>query len=100
MRCLVAVAASVAMLVAQVPSMPAFAQSAPPAPQATTQSSVFSAAFKAFPSGGEPLSMRIADLITANPKLATELVIYMRSAQGLSRAQMVAAEQGLAAAAD
>jgi len=44
--------------------------------------------------------MRIADLITANPKLATELVIYMRSAQGLSRAQMVAAEQGLAAAAD
>jgi hypothetical protein len=100
MRCLIAVTASVAMLVAQVPLVPAFGQSAPPAPQAATQNPVIEATFKAFPNGGEPLSMRIADLLVANPKLATELLIYMRNAQGLSRAQKVAAEHGLAAAAD
>jgi hypothetical protein len=101
MRSLIAVTASVALLAAQVPSVPAFAQSAPPAPQTASQVSVFAVAFKAFPSGGDPLSMRIADLITANPKLAPELVVYMRNnAQSLSRAQKVAAEHGLAAAAD
>src|ERR1700737_1564693 len=101
MRSLIAVAASVAMLVAQVPLIPAFGQSAPAAPQASVQpSAVINATFKAFPNGGEPLSMRIADLIAANPKLAAEFVVYMRDAQGLSRAQKVAAEHGLASAAD
>jgi hypothetical protein len=100
MRSLIAVTASVALLLAQVPPMPASAQNAVPGQQATTQSPVVAATFKAFPNGGEALSMRIADLITANPKLATEFVIYMRNAEGLNRAQKVAAEQGLAAAAD
>jgi hypothetical protein len=101
MRSLIAVAASVAMLAAQVPFRPAFGQSPPPAPQATIQpSAIIDATFKAFPNGGEPLSMRITDLIAANPKLAAEFVVYMRSAQGLSRAQKLAGEHGLAAAAD
>jgi len=44
--------------------------------------------------------MRIADLIAANPKLAPELVAYLQSTQGVNRAQKLAAEHGLAAAAD
>jgi hypothetical protein len=100
MRSLIAITASVAMLLAQVPSVPAYAQNALPTQQATIPSPVVAATFKAFPSGGEALSMRIADLITANPKLAPEFVVYMRNAEDLNRAQKVAAEQGLAAAAD
>jgi hypothetical protein len=100
MRSLIAITASVAMVMAQVPVVPAYAETTSPAPQVASQNSVIAATFKAFPSGGEALSMRIADLIAANPKLATELVIYMRNAQGLNRAQKVAAEHGLATAAD
>jgi hypothetical protein len=36
----------------------------------------------------------------SNPKLATELVIYMRNTPSLNRAQKLAAEHGLAAALD
>lgn len=86
MRSLIAITAAVAMVVAQVPLVPAFAQSASPASQTATQNPVIAAAFKAFPSGGEPLSMRIADIITANPKLAADLVVYIRNGRGLSRA--------------
>jgi len=100
MRSLIAVTASVAMLVAQVPLAPAFGQSAPPAPQATSQYPIVAATFNAYPKGGDPLSKRIANLIVANPKLAPEFVIHMRNADGLSREQKLAAEQGLAAAAD
>jgi hypothetical protein len=102
MRSLIAITASVAMLVAQVPLVPAFGQTAPPAPQAAAQSqnSVVSATLNDFPNGGDALSARIADLIIANPKLATDFVTYIRNAQGLTREQKVAVEQGLAAAAD
>jgi hypothetical protein len=100
MRSLIAITASVAMLVAQVPLVPAFAQSAPPAPRATTQYPIVGQTFNAFPNGGDPLSERIAALIVANPKLAPEFVIYMRNAEGLTQPQKLAAEQGLAAAAD
>jgi hypothetical protein len=100
MRSVVAIIASVAMLVGQVPLVPAFGQSASPAPQASMANPVMAETFKAFPSGGDPLTRRIADLITANPKLAPEFVIYMRNAKDLSKAQTTAAEQGIAAAAD
>jgi hypothetical protein len=100
MRSLIAVTASVTMLLGQVPLVPAYAQSAPPAPQAATQYPIIAATFNAFPNGGDPLSTRIANLIIANPKLAPEFVIYMRNTEGLSKAQKLAAEHGLAAAAD
>jgi hypothetical protein len=100
MRSLIAVTTSVAMLLGQVPLVPAFAQSAPPAPQATSQYWIIAVTFNDYPNGGDPLSTRIADLIIANPKLAPEFVTYMRNTEGLSRAQKLAAEHGLAAAAD
>jgi hypothetical protein len=100
MRSLIAIAASVAMLVAQMPLVPAQAETAPPAPKVVSENSVIAQAFKAYPNGGDRLSKQIAGLITTNPKLAPDLVIYMRNAAGLNRAQKLAAEQGLAAAAD
>ena len=101
MRSLIAVTASVAIVVAQMPTLPAYADIASPAAQVAKQDSTLIAeAFKAFPSGGDPLSMRLADIIVANPKLAADLAIYLRSTEGLSRAQKLAAEHGLATAAD
>src|SRR5262249_54735829 len=100
MRSLIAITASVAMLLAQTPVAPVSAETTPPAPQVASQNSVFAEAFKAFPNGGDGLSKRLADIILANRKLAPDLVIYMRNAPGLNRAQKLAAEHGLAAAAD
>jgi hypothetical protein len=101
MRPLIAMVASVAMLAAQVPLTPARAQTAPaPAPQVVSENSVIAKAFKAYPNGGDALSKDIKALILSNPKLAPDVVIYIRNAQGLNRAQKLAAEQGVAAAAD
>jgi hypothetical protein len=83
-----------------MPAVPGYAETVPPAPQASTQNAVFSEMFKAYPKGGEALSKQVASLLMTNPKLAPDLVIYMRNTQGLNRAQKLAAEQGLAAAAD
>jgi hypothetical protein len=75
------------------PFVPAYAENSAPTPNADSQVSVFEATFKAFPSGGDPLSTRISDMITANPKLAAQLAIYMREhPQTLNRAQKLAAE--------
>jgi hypothetical protein len=100
MRSLIAITASVAMLMAQVPLVPARAETSPPAPQVVSENSVIAQAFKAYPNGGDALSKNITGLILSNPKLAPDLVIYMRNSQVLNRAQKLAAEQGLAAAAD
>jgi hypothetical protein len=100
MRGLIAIVASAAMVVAQVPLVPAYAETLPPAPQVVGENSTIAQTFKAFPNGGEALSKQIAKLLVANPKLAPDLVIYMRNTQGLNRAQKLAAEQGLASAAD
>jgi hypothetical protein len=99
MRSWIALTTAVALVVTQVP-LPASAQNAPTATQVAVQSPSIATTFKAFPSGGDALKMRIADLIIANPKLAPELVVYMRNAPDLNRAQKVAAEHGLATAAD
>ena len=100
MRSLIAITASVAMLMAQVPLAPARAETAPPLPQVVNENSVIAQTFKAYPNGGDGLSKNITGLILSNPKLAPDLVIYMRNAQGLNRAQKLAAEQALATAAD
>ena len=108
MRSVIAVVSSVAMLVAQVPATPAFAQSAVSpaalqrvnlnAAQAGPQNPVIAEAFQAFPKGGDPLSKRIADIIAKDPKLAVALVKFVQTAPGLSTDQKLAAERGLAAA--
>src|SRR3954462_6884394 len=100
MRSLVAMTTLLAMLVVQAPIAAARADTTPPAAQAPAQNSVIAAAFKPHPNGGEALSKQVAGLIISNPKLAPELVIYMRNTPGLNRAQKLAAEQGLAVAAD
>jgi hypothetical protein len=100
MRSLVAMTALLAMLVEQVPIAPARADTTPPAVQVPAQDSVIAAAFKAYPNGGEALSKQVAGLIMSNPKLAPDLVIYMRNTPSLNRAQKLAAEHGLAVAAD
>jgi hypothetical protein len=99
LRSVIAVVIGILMVSVQVLA-PAFGQTIPAAQTASQNNASFDAIFKAFPSGGEPLSMRIADLIVANPKLAPELVAYLQSTQGLNRAQKLAAEHGIAAAAD
>ena len=98
-RSVIAVVVGILMVSEQVLA-PAFGQTIPAAQTTGQNNASFDAIFRAFPSGGEPLSMRIADLIVADPKLAPELVAYLQSTQGLNRAQKLAAEHGLAAAAD
>jgi hypothetical protein len=111
MRSMIAVVSSVALVVAQIPPTPAFAQSAV-SPQQVLQSArlnpaqagaynpAIAEAFLAFPKGGELLSKRIADLIVKDPKVALDLVKYVRETPGLNSAQKLAAERGLAAALD
>jgi hypothetical protein len=108
MRSVIAVVSSVAMLVAQMPATPAFAQSAVSpaalqrvnlnAAQAGPQNPVIAEAFQAFPKGGDPLSKRIADIIAKDPKLAVALVKFVQTAPDVSKDQKLAAERGLAAA--
>jgi hypothetical protein len=100
MRSFIAIAASVAMLLAQMPLQPARAESAPPALQVASYNSVIAQTFQAYPNGGDALSKNITALILSNPKIAPDLIVYMRNAKDLSRAQKLAAEQGLAAAAE
>ena len=100
MRSLIAITASVTMLMAQVPLVPAYADTTAPAPQVATQNAAIAAAFNAYPNGGEALSKQVLGLVMSNPKLAPDVVIYMRNTPGVNRAQKLAAEHGLAAALD
>jgi hypothetical protein len=105
MRFVIAITSAVSMILAQVPST-GFAQTAAPiaqpvtwsAPQSEAQNPVLAKAFKTFPNGGDGLVKRISDLIAANPKLATDLLNYVRTAPGVTYGQKIAAERGLAAA--
>jgi hypothetical protein len=100
MRSLIAITASVTMLLAQVPVVPAYADTTAPAPQVATQNAAIAAAFNAYPNGGAALSKQVLGLVMSNPKLAPDVVIYMRNTPGVNRAQKLAAERGLAAALD
>src|SRR5258708_3499988 len=107
MRSIIAIASAVSMMLAQVPTT-GFADTAgsPPVPRPVTSSSpqteaqnaVLAKAFKAFPNGGDALSKRISDLVAGNPKLATDLVTYVRTVPGVTYGQKIAAERGLASA--
>ena len=107
MRSIIAIASAVSMMLAQVPTT-GFADTAdsPPVPRPVTlsppqteaQNAVLAKAFKAFPNGGDALSKRISDLVAGNPKLATDLVKYVRTVPGVTYGQKIAAERGLAAA--
>jgi hypothetical protein len=105
MRSVIAITSAVSMILAQVPST-GFAQTAAPiaqpvtwsAPQSEAQNPVLAKAFKTFPNGGDGLVKRISDLIAANPKLATDLLNYVRTTPGVTYGQKIAAERGLAAA--
>jgi hypothetical protein len=100
MRAVIGAVSAVAMLVAQIQPMPAFAQTtaALQVPQTIVKKSAIVEAFAQFPKGGELLAKSIADIIVANPNHASYLVKYVKTAQGLSYAQKVAAEHGLAMA--
>ena len=100
MRSLIAITASVAMLMAQVPLVPAYADTTAPAPQVAAHNSAIAAAFNAYPNGGAALSKQVLGLVMSNPKLAPDVVIYMRNTPGVNRAQKLAAEHGIAAALD
>src|SRR5262249_51217811 len=98
MRSLIAISASIALLAGQLPPLPAHAETTPPAPQVAVQNAAVAAAFNAYPAGGEALSRQLSGLILSNPKLAPDVVIYMRNTPGLNRAQKLAAEHALASA--
>ena len=107
MRSVIAITSAVSIILAQMPTT-GFAQTAtsPQVPQPVTwsppqieaQNAVLAKAFKAFPNGGDALSKRISDLVAGNPKLATDLVQYVRTVPGVTYGQKIAAERGLAAA--
>jgi len=107
MRSIIAIASAVSMMLAQVPTT-GFADTAgsPPVPRPVTsspaqteaQNAVLAKAFKASPNGGDALSKRISDLVAGNPKLATDLVTYVRTVPGVTYGQKIAAERGLASA--
>jgi len=100
MRSLIVVTTAAALVMAGIPTMPSYGQSAatPARAGAVTPNPAVVALFKAFPQGGEELSKRIADLVVSNRKLAPELANYVVKTPGLSKAQKIAAERGLAAA--
>lgn len=111
MRSVVAITSAMSIILAQVPTT-GFAQSAAalaqpvaltsPAEaqtsQAGAQNAVIEKVFKAFPNGGDALVKKISDLIVRNPKLATDLLTYVKTAPGVTYGQKIAAERGLAAA--
>ena len=100
MRSVIAMSTAAAMLAAGFPSVPAFAQNAvtPVSLEATSASATIAEMFKSFPNGGEALSNRVADFVVKNPRLAPDLANYVVNTPGLSRAQKIAAEHGVAAA--
>ena len=100
MRSLITVATAAAIVAAGFPTVPGFAQNAvtPVRVEATAPNTAIVEIFKAFPNGGEELSNRIADFLVKNRKLAPDLAHYVIHTPGLSNAQKVAAERGLAKA--
>lgn len=105
MRSAIAVVSAASLIVAQVPAV-GFAQTAAPlqpvtlGPAQTAQNPVIAEAFKAFPNGGDAFSKRIADLIVGDPKLATDVLRFVKTGPGVTYGQKIAAERGLAAALD
>jgi hypothetical protein len=111
MRSVVAITSAMSIILAQVPTT-GFAQSAAPLAQpvaltspaeaqtseAEAQNAAIEKAFKAFPNGGDGLVKRISNMVVRNPKLATDVLKYVKTAPGVTYGQKTAAEHGLAAA--
>jgi hypothetical protein len=100
LRSVIGAVSAVAMVIAQIQPTPAFAQAtaAVQVPPSVVKKSTIIEAFAQYPQGGDLLAKQLADIIVANPNRAAFLVKYIKTAQGLSFAQKVAAERGLARA--
>jgi len=99
MRSVVALTTAAALVMAGVPVVPSYAETAvAPVRGAEAPDPAVINLFKAYPNGGEKLSKGIADLIVSNRKLAPNLANYVVNTPGLSKAQKIAAERGMAAA--
>jgi hypothetical protein len=100
MRSVIGAVSAIAMLLAQIQPTPAFAQAtaALQVPPTVIKKSAIVEAFAQFPQGGDLLAKRLAEIIVANPNRAAFLVKYVKTAPGLSHAQKIAAERGLAIA--
>jgi hypothetical protein len=104
LRKLTAILAMTATLVAGFPAAPVFAQQASLAPASATsgapvdQTALISSTIGAFPNGGEPLKLAIADLILKNPEMAPAVAAYLKSDPELTPEQKQAIYAGLAEA--
>lgn len=102
MRKLVLATALAAILAAGVPAIPAVAQQASltPTPGVVDKATQIQNTINAFPNGGPPLRMQLADMIEKDPDMASELAKYIQANAGMTTAQKEAAELGLADALD
>jgi len=100
MRSVVALTTAAALVMAGVPVVPSYAETAaaPVRAGAEAPDPAVINLFKAYPNGGEKLSKGIADLVVSNRKLAPNLANYVVNTPGLSKGQKIAAERGVAAA--
>jgi hypothetical protein len=100
MRSVIALTTAAALVMAGFPVVPSYAEppAAPGRAGAEAPDPAVINLFKAYPNGGEKLSKGIADLIVSNRKLAPNLANYVVNTPGLSKAQKIAAERGMAAA--
>ena len=96
---IIAVAATVA---ASLPPAPVLAQQARFIPASPTtgapvdHTALISSTIAAFPNGGDPLKLAIADLILKQPDLAPDVATYLKSHPELTREQKQAIYAGLA----
>jgi hypothetical protein len=102
MRKLVLATALAAIVAAAVPTIPAFAQLASftPTPGVVDNATLIQNTINAFPNGGPPLRMQLAEMIEKDPNLASDLAKYIQANAGMNPAQKEAAELGLADALD
>jgi len=102
MRSLVVATAFAAIVAGGMPAIPAYAQQASlnPIPGLVDKQTLIQNTINAFPNGGPPLRMQLADMIEKDPDLASELAKYIQANVGMTPEQKEAAELGLADALD
>ncbi len=102
MRKFVLATALAAIVAAGVPAISAFAAqgSLTPSPGVVDKATQIQNTINAFPNGGPPLRMQLADMIEKDPDMASELAKYIQANVGMTTAQKEAAELGLADALD
>jgi hypothetical protein len=102
MRKLVLATALAAIVAAGISAIPATAQQASlmPGPGIIDNTTQIQNTINAFPNGGPPLRMQLADMVEKNPDMASDLAKYIQANAGMTPAQKEAAELGLADALD